>query len=648
MAREQDAQRIKDDFLSIVSHELRTPLTSIQGYSQLLEGRLRGDHDGEQQGDGAPAGHPLAGRPHATPGRRPARREPHRPARRGQHRDDRLRPGRGVGDAVARAEREHSDREIDGPGTRHAPGIHADRDRLGPGAQQPARERGEVFAGGRADHASSPSAAVERSRCRCRRHRRRHPGGASRQRLRALLPGRRRRRPPAVRRAWGWASTSAGRSSTPTAAASGPRRTARPRAARSSGSASRASPCRSPRRRSSRPASRRRSSSATATAESPPDRRAGRARTDSSSLACTGRPAARGRARMEASVAAGHMGRMGWMGGDRPRVATDPTRASIRSPLGHRGRRAVRRTRSRARGTLLRPPCTRALDPVLAAGSLGAGRPHRALRHRRPTTTQALRSRLEAPRGGSSRGRACPPGRWRTSTIGRWRSARWRLAGRARLDRQEHEPADARTGPGRGSSWEPSCRPRRLATDEPIRTSCGACTRCLTGCPTGALVAPQTIDARRCISYLTIEHPGVLDPWEAGAIGDWIFGCDVCQEVCPVNADADDDGPLLVPLMPLVEWLLPMGRRAFDRAFETHGADARRAASAAAQRHRGARQCRDRGAGGRGVASPRGGGFTGRGAGTGRAGARGPLGRSIVRIARAPGAARVLASPLAG
>ena len=82
-------------------------------------------------------------------------------------------------------------------------------------------------------------------------------------------------------------------------------------------------------------------------------------------------------------------------------------------------------------------------------------------------------------------------------------------------------------------------------------------------------MAPQTIDARRCISYLTIEHPGVLSPWEAEAIGDWIFGCDVCQEVCPVNADADDAGPLLVPLLPLIEWLLPLGGRAFARAVGT-------------------------------------------------------------------------------
>ncbi|HUH16411.1 MAG TPA: tRNA epoxyqueuosine(34) reductase QueG, partial [Methylomirabilota bacterium] len=105
-----------------------------------------------------------------------------------------------------------------------------------------------------------------------------------------------------------------------------------------------------------------------------------------------------------------------------------------------------------------------------------------------------------------------------------------------------------------------------LPVDEPLRTTCGTCTRCLSGCPTGALVAAQTIDARRCISYLTIEHPGSLEAWEARAIGDWIFGCDICQEVCPVNADADDGGSLRVPLLPLIAWLLPMGGRAFGRA----------------------------------------------------------------------------------
>jgi epoxyqueuosine reductase len=105
-----------------------------------------------------------------------------------------------------------------------------------------------------------------------------------------------------------------------------------------------------------------------------------------------------------------------------------------------------------------------------------------------------------------------------------------------------------------------------LPADEPIRSSCGACTRCIAGCPTGALIAPQVLDARRCISYLTIEHAGPFAAWEARALGSWIFGCDVCQEVCPVNGEAVDAGPLRVPLLPLIRWLLPMGGRAFERA----------------------------------------------------------------------------------
>jgi epoxyqueuosine reductase len=106
-----------------------------------------------------------------------------------------------------------------------------------------------------------------------------------------------------------------------------------------------------------------------------------------------------------------------------------------------------------------------------------------------------------------------------------------------------------------------------LPADEPLRTSCGSCRRCLDGCPTGAIVAPHVIDARTCISYLTIEHPGELDAGSARAIGSWIFGCDVCQEVCPVNAEADDEGPLRVPLLPLGELLLTMGGREFQRRF---------------------------------------------------------------------------------
>jgi epoxyqueuosine reductase len=75
----------------------------------------------------------------------------------------------------------------------------------------------------------------------------------------------------------------------------------------------------------------------------------------------------------------------------------------------------------------------------------------------------------------------------------------------------------------------------QLTPSEPCEEDpCGTCTRCIDACPTGA-IAPWTVDATRCISYLTIEHRSEIDQHLSEAMGDWIFGCDVCQEVCPHN-----------------------------------------------------------------------------------------------------------------
>lgn len=74
-----------------------------------------------------------------------------------------------------------------------------------------------------------------------------------------------------------------------------------------------------------------------------------------------------------------------------------------------------------------------------------------------------------------------------------------------------------------------------LEPDPPGTGTCGKCTRCMDRCPTGAIKAPGVVDARLCISYLTIENSGEIPRELRPMIGDWAFGCDVCQEVCPYN-----------------------------------------------------------------------------------------------------------------
>ncbi len=74
-----------------------------------------------------------------------------------------------------------------------------------------------------------------------------------------------------------------------------------------------------------------------------------------------------------------------------------------------------------------------------------------------------------------------------------------------------------------------------LEADRPHTSQCGSCRLCLDACPTGAIVAPYELDATRCISYLTIELKGEMPASRRAGVGDWLFGCDICQEICPYN-----------------------------------------------------------------------------------------------------------------
>jgi epoxyqueuosine reductase len=103
-----------------------------------------------------------------------------------------------------------------------------------------------------------------------------------------------------------------------------------------------------------------------------------------------------------------------------------------------------------------------------------------------------------------------------------------------------------------------------LAPDEPVLDRCGTCTLCIEACPTGAIVEPHVLDARRCLSYLTIElRREIPEPLRA-AVGNRIFGCDICQDVCPWNQSAArSDDPAWQPRpaleRPLVRDLWAMG-----------------------------------------------------------------------------------------
>ena len=114
-----------------------------------------------------------------------------------------------------------------------------------------------------------------------------------------------------------------------------------------------------------------------------------------------------------------------------------------------------------------------------------------------------------------------------------------------------------------------------LVPDAPLDRDCGRCTICIDRCPTGAIVAPYTVHAPSCISYLTIELREAIPLELRPSMGDWVYGCDVCQEVCPYTGAARfaDDAELLPHSLnnayPSLHWLLTMTQEEFGETY--HG-----------------------------------------------------------------------------
>lgn len=113
---------------------------------------------------------------------------------------------------------------------------------------------------------------------------------------------------------------------------------------------------------------------------------------------------------------------------------------------------------------------------------------------------------------------------------------------------------------------------------------CGTCRRCIEACPTNALDVPYQMDARRCISYLTIEHKGPIAVELMPGMGRQVFGCDICQDVCPWNAKALRNGPIALDaeldprpelVNPALDWLGSLDEKSFAREF--NGSPVRRA-----------------------------------------------------------------------
>jgi epoxyqueuosine reductase len=140
----------------------------------------------------------------------------------------------------------------------------------------------------------------------------------------------------------------------------------------------------------------------------------------------------------------------------------------------------------------------------------------------------------------------------------------------------------------------------RLLPDEPFETDhCGSCRLCLDACPTEAFPRGRVLNSNLCISYLTIEHREPFDQEQAGLVGDWLFGCDICQDVCPWNskfATATDEPRFAARpelATPRLDEVLRLGADEFharygDTAFERPGAEGLKRNAAQVGRNRNA------------------------------------------------------------
>jgi epoxyqueuosine reductase len=108
---------------------------------------------------------------------------------------------------------------------------------------------------------------------------------------------------------------------------------------------------------------------------------------------------------------------------------------------------------------------------------------------------------------------------------------------------------------------------RELVSDAPVRERCGSCVRCIDACPTRAIVAPYQVDARLCISYLTIESKAPIPRELRPLVGDWIFGCDLCQEACPWNRFAPQAREARLEARALEGWSLERFLALDERSF---------------------------------------------------------------------------------